>query len=298
MNLEQLEVEQRRVVGPVLVSVESALQGYKGVPVSESAWVAILRLLFELLRPAARQSALNYREFYDAERDKRFPGLGVHEVPLQLPGFARFVSDMEELKPKFMSGLSDDADVTRVKLRVARTIENSGRRTIIRAVEAPDPELASEVLDTDEFAEDDEPQEGNVVPLRKKRVVKGFARMATGRETCGWCWMLVSRGPVYSSMESAGFTGSFHDLLDVHNGANFDPSIMMNQWHDGCDCKVVPVWDLEDYPGKERSDAALELWKDVTRGKRLYGKQAVSAYVKAVREGRLQEFLGPALRVA
>ena len=49
-----------------------------------------------------------------------------------------------------------------------------------------------------------------------------YARVPTGRETCGFCLMLASRGFDYRSRQSAGYTG----------GA-------FNRFHDRCDCRVV-----------------------------------------------------------
>lgn len=49
-----------------------------------------------------------------------------------------------------------------------------------------------------------------------------YARVPTGKETCGFCLMLASRGFDYKSRESAGYTwGAF------------------NRFHDRCDCRVV-----------------------------------------------------------
>lgn len=48
-----------------------------------------------------------------------------------------------------------------------------------------------------------------------------FARVPSGSETCMFCIMLASRGPVYWSNETAG---------------------ELNHYHANCDCRVVPVW--------------------------------------------------------
>ena len=49
-----------------------------------------------------------------------------------------------------------------------------------------------------------------------------YARVPTGKETCGWCLMLASRGFAYTSAESAGYRG-----------------FAFNRFHDHCDCRVV-----------------------------------------------------------
>ena len=91
--------------------------------------------------------------------------------------------------------------------------------------------------------------------------VVGWARVATGDETCAWCMMLVSRGPVYYSADSAGsMLVSQEWLNEVSEGA--DAVLPMNEWHTGCDCTVMPVYDENDWPGKSDADEALEKWKD------------------------------------
>ena len=50
-----------------------------------------------------------------------------------------------------------------------------------------------------------------------------YARVPTGRETCGWCVMLASRGFAYRSRKSAGDNGLGR----------------YNWFHDRCDCRVV-----------------------------------------------------------
>lgn len=49
-----------------------------------------------------------------------------------------------------------------------------------------------------------------------------FARVTSGAKTCAWCTIMASRGFVYFSEASAG---------------------MDDDWHDDCDCLVVPEWD-------------------------------------------------------
>lgn len=94
--------------------------------------------------------------------------------------------------------------------------------------------------------------------------VRGWARVATGAETCAFCLMLISRGPVYLSAQGAGL--DLHDAgaaAAVGNGE--DVSEWMNEWHIGCDCKVIPVYDKLDWPGMDAAQRALELWIDASR---------------------------------
>ena len=58
-----------------------------------------------------------------------------------------------------------------------------------------------------------------------------FARIPSGPTTCAWCDMMASRGFVYFTKESAGDTG---------RGVGDD-------FHDDCDCQVVPEFDREQH---------------------------------------------------
>lgn len=57
---------------------------------------------------------------------------------------------------------------------------------------------------------------GTTVSNAMRDQAKGmsYARVPTGRETCGFCLMLASRGFVYRSKESAGQDVKFHDNCD------------------------------------------------------------------------------------
>lgn len=65
-----------------------------------------------------------------------------------------------------------------------------------------------------------------------------FARVPSGRETCGFCLMLASRGPVYHSEYSAG---------------------ELNHYHRHCDCRVVPWFGDTEVEGYD-PDALLDIY--------------------------------------
>lgn len=87
----------------------------------------------------------------------------------------------------------------------------------------------------------------------------GWARTSVGTTTCSFCLMLISRGPVYRSRKTAG---------------------AMKQFHNKCDCVVVPVFDVNSFPGRDEWLAAEKLWADSTAGKS--GKDALAAFRKRV----------------
>lgn len=96
-----------------------------------------------------------------------------------------------------------------------------------------------------------------------------YARVPSGRETCGFCFMLSSRGFVYRSEETAGSTHAYHDHCDCvivpgfkDDGRElgpqiegYDPDEMRERWHD---CQATAGTDAE----------LRERWKSMTDGQR------------------------------
>lgn len=274
MNLEEMERLQAANIRPLLPQVLAVLAPYQSIQLGVTPWYQVLQVLYSLMFPAAERSAMISRDYYDYKRAEA--GLPAHLIPLQVPNFNRFVKDMEEVRPFLMSPTTSEHQIHQAAMRVARTVENSGRWTVMKATEYEDSAFPS-----------DEP-----VPASsgKSRFVRGWARMATGAETCGWCWMLVSRGPVYRSAKSAGSTLGKRDALQTIGAQEFDTSEHMNAWHTGCDCKIVPVFDLQNWDGKDRQLAAEELWKQISRNES-NNRDAINAYRRAVQDGRIQEIL-------
>lgn len=293
MNLSQLEQNQRSNILPVITAIETLLAPYKLLSITPQLWESLLVLMWAVVEPAAIRAANFARLFYDAERARQ--GLSRHDIPLRVLNFDQFRADMAPVYIHLRGEESSDGDIHRAALRVARSIENSGRWTVIKAVEEPDPEV-DELIEAQE--EDDDPgdrvEEPKPMPKKKKsksapRIIKGWARVATGRETCGWCLMLVSRGPVYSSAKSAGAGVGDRDAVQLSGAGEFSSQDHMKAWHAGCDCKVVPVFRLDDWSGRDSYKAAERLWQESTKG--YSGKDAVNAFRRAVEAGGFQEYL-------
>lgn len=87
----------------------------------------------------------------------------------------------------------------------------------------------------------------------------GWARVPTSTQPCAFCWMLASRGPVYGAREAAG---------------------AMTDWHDGCLCRVVTVYDPATWEGRDTYQAASRLWEQTTIGHS--GRDALNAFRRAL----------------
>lgn len=97
--------------------------------------------------------------------------------------------------------------------------------------------------------------------------VVAYARVSTTGTPCGWCAMLISRGAVYKSAQSAEFNDG--DL-----------------YHDNCRCVAVPVYSLAQARESSLFDMNREydrLWDEVIRKPGYSGKDAVSVWRKFIR---------------
>ena len=95
-----------------------------------------------------------------------------------------------------------------------------------------------------------------------------WARVPSGLKTCGFCVMLASRGFVYRTKESAGYT-----------------ALGMNRFHAFCDCRVVPGTvdtQVEGYDPEHLYDVYLEARKSVY-------EEAKAGWKAAVDESSIKE---------
>ncbi|MGW6745971.1 VG15 protein [Streptomyces sp. NPDC055025] len=102
--------------------------------------------------------------------------------------------------------------------------------------------------------------------MRRDRRALGYVRLSRTGTPCGWCAMLISRGPVYKSRESATFADG-------------------DRYHDNCHCYAAPVFSMQQYQGSELTALSREYeaqWPQVTKG--LSGKSAVSAWRRYIRQ--------------
>lgn len=107
-------------------------------------------------------------------------------------------------------------------------------------------------------------REGMIAMVQADEKALGWARVARGGETCPFCLLLVSRGPVYKSEGSGAFRS-----------------------HSACDCIAVPVYDRNNWPGREQYLAAERLYIEATSGER----DKLNAFRRAVTAGDVSSVL-------
>ncbi|WP_144311941.1 VG15 protein [Actinopolyspora erythraea] len=255
MDLEEYSSRQRRISASIVDAVLELLRPFQMSSVSESQWEALVRVIFDQIDKSRTESAHLARDFFDsqwlAHRSGNPPDI---DLP---PYFERYTRELlQPVKSKFQQENAPQSALSDIAELAMKDTEQAGRQSILRPVE-------------------DSPE------------VIGYARVLTGRENCGFCVMLASRGAqpkgLYRSEESALYKSSKAKTFRGNTREKF---------HKGCDCKVVPVFDLENYPGREQQQELARLWRDVTKG--YSGKDALNAlrrylYENGVEPAKLQQ---------
>lgn len=185
---------------------------------------------------------------------------------------------VEKVLEKELHGPSYDVG-NRVSSTLVRHAEQAARDTIVDAatdnewLDEPETERSDapdEPTDTPEerepgksrlkinfgplFDEDDDLQDELDQAMNEQRdLVRpiGWARIMTGAETCAFCVMLASRPGsgdrrFYTSADAAG--GEMATMQYRGTG------MFVNRYHDNCDCVVVPVYDENNWIGREQAD--------------------------------------------
>ena len=118
----------------------------------------------------------------------------------------------------------------------------------------------------------------------KDRRAIGFVRVSRTGTPCGWCAMLISRGPVLKYGRPSGLYRSAQGT-----GQQADGTIVtfgdLDLYHDNCHCYAVPIFSMEQYnsdPLFALNRKYAEQWPQVTQG--LGGKSAVSAWRRFIRQ--------------
>lgn len=155
-----------------------------------------------------------------------------------------------------------------------RHVVMAGHRQMMRAVldpefgnyatreEQEELERSTSPLTAGDESEDDAPAGGG-----KVRPV-GWARVLQGKYSCGFCIMLASRGPVYSSADAAKYVaapvgeksreGGFLSRKARTELRKKNP----RAFHEHCDCIVVPVFDPENWSGRAEQQRLARFYRD------------------------------------
>jgi hypothetical protein len=267
VNAEEYAARQATVVDALVALILQLLNVFRAPRLSPRDWQTLVDTIYPYVEDARDESARIGRQFYDAQREQHHPDMPRHDsfLPSYRPEW--FYEALEPVRPAMSRPGASQEAAAQVALRSAREVENGGRRTILRIADS-DPEAL------------------------------GWARVATGRETCAFCLALISRGPVYTSAGAAGLDLddiSAAELVRRSQGTGADARAAavelrqhMDEWHTGCDCKVVPVFDRKNWPGRDEHLRAKQIWikysRMVSSNPELLTPQNGNQHVKGERE--------------
>ena len=227
---------------------------YQSVTLLPRAWVNLLAKMYPIVERYRYQSGNLARQFHDYERQRRLDAI---DQTQDLPEFEDVDNDSDIPVPTkqrrhdvYLAGYDPDwfyeaMEPVRETFAEKDADDASLRhavQTAVKEVENGGRRTMREAVETDERA-------------------IGWARVQGGNESCAFCLTLISRGPVYKSAESAGG---------------------MNQWHDNCDCKVVAVYDRNNWTGRDAYLQAEQIWINAP-GRNSYQKMAS---IRRMLEGR------------
>ncbi|AOT24937.1 capsid maturation protease [Mycobacterium phage Kalpine] len=225
---------------------------FTGPALVAAEWLRFLQVLFPEVQRRYAEAADLGRTFYDSQRGLHHPELPRNERLRSDLQWEWFVNNMQPARKGMSQADSPPSAVTSTTLTAVREVEMAPRRQIIGAVK-----------------NDPAPQ-----------TVQGWARVATGRETCAWCLMLIARGAevnhkgnlAYREANTGGLMLDDETAVDLWKEAGEDLDAFreltrgeMEQWHTGCDCLVVPVFDIQNWPGRAAALRAQELWIDASK---------------------------------
>ncbi|WP_338601646.1 hypothetical protein [Saccharopolyspora sp. SCSIO 74807] len=229
LTMNQYSNKQAGIVRRLARAILKLLSPFRAQTLTDQQYTVLIGQMYDLVDDARRESAKAAREFFDSQWNAEFD----QDPPdVDLPAYRTewFEAAMQPLKPQLTSRNSPRDAIHRASQIATKEAENGGRRTVIRAV-------------------DD-----------NSRLI-GWARYDPEPPTCGFCLMLISRGPVYKTRRTAG-----------------DQQL----WHPGCTCKAVPVFSRDQWEGRDQYLDADRLWREATRG--WSGKNAINAFRRAVED--------------
>lgn len=185
--------------------------------VTPDQWTSFVQALYPQVMSARQQSFIAGRDFYLAQRRQQ----GVTSQPPQIIERSYPVERLEKaLEPARLRLVVDEELAAEQRAIAEREIAAKVERHVMAAGR--------------NAIEDGTNHDPDAL---------GWARVPSGAETCAFCTMLTSRGPVYKSRASAT------------ERADGEP------YHDRCDCVPAPVFDRNNWPGRDEYVAAKALWK-------------------------------------
>lgn len=216
MNLEEY-LRQQALSRSVFLRVIAGLMGLLPAAPTPSQWQAFLGALYPSVYRGRMDAWRIAERFYQELRNQE---LGEDADPFDVPRRNYGPEDLQ----RAMRATKGKLDALARGESVPQTVVDEATGTLTNQVLAGSRHAIRDAARNDDAA-------------------LGYARVATGAETCAFCILLVSRGAVYKTRNTA--------LLRDGGGEPYHPH---------CDCEVVPVFRKDSWPGHEQYVEAKALW--------------------------------------
>lgn len=242
MTPEQYVQLQRRALGSMAYYVANLL-GLLTVGPSPAQWAAFVQALYPVVYRGRMDAYRIAERFYASERQRQTGDTTAPRVLARNYGPEDLRRSLDEMVRPYVgqAGTQQPTNLTLARQMATEVTQmharNGGREAIVDAA-------------------------------RHDREAEGYARVAMG-ETCGFCLLLVSRGPVYKSASKAL----------MRNGTS-------EPYHPKCDCIAVPVFDRADWAGKDQYEQMRDLYQKVTKG--TSGTGSLNAFRDAIEKRESQ----------
>lgn len=233
MDVNEYARRKESILAQMLNALLHVFQQFMKGYMSARDWDTAMHTSYRVMKPYRDRATELAREFYDDNRAEQTGDTERHDV---------FKDDYfpeqwyrQTMLPVFQHAQENrepDVLVEEAVSRVVKVVEDGARRTLIQAVQSDD-----------------------------KNAVRGFARFDPRPPTCAFCTMMISRGPVYVSAETAGWpfdTARLEKTLLDESPERL--SEMMNKWHPDCTCVVVPVYSYSNYPTLDQEQEAFDIY--------------------------------------
>lgn len=272
MTLEEYAQAKEAIINKMIADLLWIFRSMLVPGITPLQWARFIQLIYPRVKQARDEATHLAREFYDSYREKQLQSAERVDFYREAHYPQEWLS--KTLEPIYNS-LREDAedgaevvdtedvvsdqdveDLTDVRNRVAKVVEDGARRTLLNGVQ-------------------NDPHD-----------IVGWARYDPRPPTCAFCTVLISRGPVYRQ-NTGGSREQKSKLLQLYQANDLSAiNRSMKKWHPGCTCIVVPVFKFNKYPSEKQELAALELYQ---AGRERANSGNFKAILKAMRENAKEE---------
>lgn len=249
MPLEHVRGNDESLTADAARLVNKALAAH-GVPVTVGQVEQLVDILYPRIIRMRRASWQGH--VVELGRQAAAAGVEIKPEPIRpYPRKALFdaIAEVSRLSPdssKLHVMMLDEESRRRVMQPVTPDFSNRGDTAVkARVASELGRRVGRHVVDAGRSAVSDSAHNGSARFKSGRPARVGYARVLSGRESCAFCAMLASRGPVYSK----------DTVVRRRDG---------RRYHDGCDCIPVLVVDGEPWEGQAEAEALYSRWREIT----------------------------------